>query len=297
MTVAPSPRSLALLGLGLAAVEPARAARRRPEGLGGRRRDRRVRGCADPPLLGLDPRRPGGRRLAGRGRPAGASRASSGWTTWARRPTARPPRPEPDLRPTRENLDWAVDDWLGPRVRPGRRRGDLLRRPGGRPGPRPGDAGRPGLPPADRRPGGRRRRDRLVARGRPGPGRDLAGKARVVIWLDTSLRGRGDRGPGPGEGGADSGSDWLRALTRWPGVTAWLAADGRPAPEDGAVRRRAPQGDGHARAGPQPARLPDGAPRRPGPGRAAGSGRWAGSARRSRSGRARRGWSRRPCPS
>ena len=138
-----------------------------------------------------------------------------------------------DLLPTRRNLDWAVVEWLGHRVR----KDDIVviyfAGQATAKGPRPGSpGGRAYLLPVDARRGdvaatGWSLDDALDKAG------GLAGKkARVVIWLDTSPSGRGQVGL-PAEEGAPSGRDWLRALTRWPGVTAWLAADGRPAPEAG----------------------------------------------------------------
>jgi len=61
----------------------------------------------------------------------------------------------------------------------------------------------------------------------------------VVCWLDTSLFGRGVR--------VDRGSDFvptatplLQKLVRWPGVSAWLAADGKPAIEASRVGALSP---------------------------------------------------------
>ncbi|WP_435009945.1 caspase family protein [Tundrisphaera lichenicola] len=140
-----------------------------------------------------------------------------------------------DLLPTRENLDWAVTEWLGERVRPDDVvliyfAGQSTARPprGGAP------AGRAYLLPIDARAadvdGTGWSLDDALDRG------GIARKARVVIWLDSSLRGRGDRGMNL-EAGSPSSLDWLRALSRWEGVTAWLAADGTRAAEDGAFVR------------------------------------------------------------
>jgi WD40 repeat protein/uncharacterized caspase-like protein len=138
-----------------------------------------------------------------------------------------------DLLPTRDNLDWAVVEWLGHRVQ----QDDIVviyfagqanaRKP------RPGATlGRSYLLPIDARGidpdatgwslDDALDRAKAVA----------AKKARVVIWLDTSPFGRGQRGLAVDKG-APNGQDWLRALTRWPGVTAWLAADGGLASEAG----------------------------------------------------------------
>jgi len=140
---------------------------------------------------------------------------------------------EAHLRPTLENLNWAVQEWLGHRVGPDDIvvlyfAGQAIAR-----GPRAGSTtGRVDLLPIDARRGDVSAtgwsleesldRARWLAEKKP----------KVVLWLDTSIQGRGLSGLPP-EKGAPPGQDWLRALTRWPAVTAWLAADGRPAPETG----------------------------------------------------------------
>jgi WD40 repeat protein len=146
------------------------------------------------------------------------------------------PADEPNayLRPTLENLDWAVDSWLGQRVE----KDDIVliyfAGQAFAKGPKPGvPAGRVYLLPIDARgadvPSTGWSLDDALDRAKKLAER----RARVVIWLDTSPLGRGKSGL-PAEKGAPSGEDWLRALTRWPGVTAWLAADGRRAPDPGA---------------------------------------------------------------
>ncbi len=203
---------------------------------------------ADPPMRRCDPRRLG--------------RSPSGWRTagWDNSATSckmndlgKPghglaAEKYADLLPTRENLDWAVTEWLGHRVK----KNDIVviyfAGQATARAPKPGEpAGRAYLLPIDAR------------------GADIAGsgwslddaldkakalaekKARVVLWLDTSTLGRGQVGMVP-EKDAPSGQDWLRTLTRWEGVTAWLAADGRPAPEGRRVHHRGPELHGPAEA-------------------------------------------------
>jgi WD40 repeat protein/uncharacterized caspase-like protein len=144
-----------------------------------------------------------------------------------------PADPNNYLRPTRENLDWAVDSWLGHRVRKDDIvviyfAGQAIAK-----GPLPGTpSGRAYLLPIDAR-GGDVHATGWSLDDALDKAKGLADKkARVVIWLDTSTLGRGNAGL-PAEKGGPSGRDWLRALTRWPGVTAWLAADGRLAPDSG----------------------------------------------------------------
>lgn len=136
------------------------------------------------------------------------------------------------LQPTRANLDWAFKTWLPERVRPDDTivvyfAGHAL-----------------GLPPDPDAPAGSPDRQFLL----PVDARRLqweksgwaldeaidslaaTGQNPVICWLDTSLLGRGRR--------IDRSSDYiptatplLQRLVRWPGVSAWLAADGAPAPE------------------------------------------------------------------
>ncbi len=136
-----------------------------------------------------------------------------------------------NLKPTRANLDWALVEWLGQRV--GKNdivviyfAGQAVARP-------PNLAGSPGrtfLLPIDARGAALDQTgwsiDETIDRARTRLGR----QARMIVWLDTSPAGRGPRGM-TREAGGPSGQDWLRTLTRWPGTTAWLAADGRPASE------------------------------------------------------------------
>lgn len=52
----------------------------------------------------------------------------------------------------------------------------------------------------------------------------------MVLWLDTSPAGRPQALPGQTTDPL-AGNRFLNRLTRWPGVTAWLAADGQPCVE------------------------------------------------------------------
>ena len=150
-----------------------------------------------------------------------------------RKAPGRPGDPITNLRPTRANLDWAVVEWLGHRVGPGDVcviyfAGQATSKP-----PVAGSTvGRSYLLPIDARGGdveatgwsleGALDRARWVADGR----------AKAVVWLDTSPIGRGSAGL-PVVAGHATGRDWLGTLTRWPGLMAWLADDDRIAPDDG----------------------------------------------------------------
>ena len=139
-----------------------------------------------------------------------------------------------DLRPTRANLRWALEEWVNARSRPG----DVVavyfagQAVGLAPEPdaRPGSPGRQYLLPIDARAADLDKTGWVLEDALAG----LAAKGRhpVVCWLDTSLRGRGALGPAiPGSDPSASANRWLNELARWPGVTAWLAADGTPAIE------------------------------------------------------------------
>ncbi|HEX8200480.1 MAG TPA: caspase family protein, partial [Isosphaeraceae bacterium] len=144
----------------------------------------------------------------------------------------RPGRPEAQvaaLRPTRENLAWAASQWLGARVRPG----DVV--VVWYSGQVAGRAGRAYLLPIDARTIDVENTGWLL----DGALDELAarGQNRILYWLDTSLQGRGRPvAPPPVRPGAPadeppSGAHWLDQLARWPGVSAWLAAEGHPAAE------------------------------------------------------------------
>jgi WD40 repeat protein/uncharacterized caspase-like protein len=145
------------------------------------------------------------------------------------------------LYPTRENLIWAVHDWLLARVR----RDDLVLiyfagqavglKPEAR--ARPGTPGRDYLLPIDAK------RDRIEATGWDlvEAINDLAAKGEnpILLWLDTSLNGRGN--PVVPETAADpNAARWLSALSRWPGVSAWVAAEKGPSLEAQATEKHGP---------------------------------------------------------
>ena len=144
-----------------------------------------------------------------------------------------PDDPAAYLRPTRANLDWAVVDWLGRRVKPGDVVVIYFAGQAVAKAPRAGDSsGRAYLLPIDAR-GGDVRATGWAPEEALDRAKWLAEKqAKVVLWLDTSPLGRGRAGPATERGGP-SGRDWLRALTRWPGVSAWLAADGQLGADSG----------------------------------------------------------------
>ncbi len=136
----------------------------------------------------------------------------------------RPASPATLIRPTRANLDWAIEQWLlgpaGKRPKPGDvvviyfagaskglvdRRGHLVER---RDVALPSDAD-PARPDA----GGWSLESAVD--------RCVRARLRVVCWLATAPEG-------PADPTRLTGLEWLARLARWPGVTAWLAADGPP---------------------------------------------------------------------
>src|SRR5262249_40933117 len=142
---------------------------------------------------------------------------------------------------TRANLDWAFKHWLADRVRPDDTvlvffAGHAL-----------------GLPVAADAPAGTPARDYLL----PVDARSLqwdksawsldeaidgiasTGKNPVVCWLDPSLSGRGQPVIKAGDS-QPSATSLLQKLARWPGVTAWIAADGKPSVEASAVGELSP---------------------------------------------------------
>lgn len=158
-----------------------------------------------------------------------------------------------ELKVTRDNLDWAVTRWLKARLRPDDVAviyfaGQAIGLPPEVGSPE-GAAGRAYLLPIGARIDNLDRTgwsldsalDELAARP-PGAG---AGSQRpdatVVCLLDTSLAGRGKRIAADVDVGVSSGSDdFLGKLARWPGVSAWLAADAAPAREMADAEGRSP---------------------------------------------------------
>ncbi|MBX6314315.1 MAG: caspase family protein, partial [Isosphaeraceae bacterium] len=145
------------------------------------------------------------------------------------------------LRPTRANLDWAIQRWGADRVTTG----DVVvvyfaGQAIGLPPPAEAAPGTPGsahLLPIDAR---------LADPVRTGWAIDEAldelavqRDIRVVCWLDTSLLGRGRRIDAEADDRA-AATLLLQRLTRWPGSTAWLAAEGQVAAEAARVGERSP---------------------------------------------------------
>lgn len=147
------------------------------------------------------------------------------------------------LVPTRANLNWAFGTWLKERVKPDDvvvvyYAGQTVT-----------------LTPAPDSPAGTPQRSYLL----PVDARSLqwersgwlldeaidaiasTGRNPVICWLDTSAAGRGERVIATGRRApTPRGDQLLRDLARWPGVTAWLAADGKPATEAARVGELSP---------------------------------------------------------
>ncbi|MFO0890567.1 MAG: WD40 repeat domain-containing protein [Isosphaeraceae bacterium] len=138
--------------------------------------------------------------------------------------------PAPNITPTRKNLDWAFQNWLDAKARPG----DVVVFY---------YAGQSwAVESADRR----LSREfyllpsdvlvsSLAVRGWPlDRALDRAarqGKYQVVCLLGTTMQPdpAADRGKPRAADVPRLSREWLKHLARWPGVTAWLAADRRPA--------------------------------------------------------------------
>ena len=146
-----------------------------------------------------------------------------------------PEAPAPNILPSRANLDWAIRQWLMPKARPGDmvvfyyagRAAAVVTPQGPRIEPRvdyyllPID----GFQSSAATTGWSL--DRAVD--------DCARRRiKVVCWLATTVQGRSTPAAAPPPIGRPSntpnptGQDWLSRLARWPGVTAWLAADRPP---------------------------------------------------------------------
>ena len=163
----------------------------------------------------------------------------------ASRPADAVQTPEKPLLATRANLDWAIDHWLAPRLGPrdlvvfyfagqtaiqqpdeGDRsttlQGDEFLLPVDGRGASPARTGWDAVSALDR-----------LAAARPAEGGSL------VCLLDTSLTGRGRRMI-PDDVPPPSSRRFLQRLARWPGATAWIAADGHIAGEASQPGQRGP---------------------------------------------------------
>ena len=138
--------------------------------------------------------------------------------------------PSRRILPTRRNLEWAFQTWLRQKASAGDvvlfyyagRTGSVVRAEEQTQEPRidyflmpsdadPQDVAHTGWP-----------LDRAL---------DLyPGKYQVICWLATSVAGPAAPAGGNPRRVAPSGRDWLSRLVRWPGVTAWLAAESLPDP-------------------------------------------------------------------
>jgi WD40 repeat protein len=138
--------------------------------------------------------------------------------------------PEPNITPSKKNLDWAFRQWLAPRAKPG----DVIVFYFAGQARFLATGGRSEAPMYE-----------LVTTGALGENLSVRGwsleteldryakqgKFQIVCWLGTALRTEPAavrKGGVPIEQTALS-RDWLRRLARWPGVTVWLASDRAPA--------------------------------------------------------------------
>jgi WD40 repeat protein/uncharacterized caspase-like protein len=136
-----------------------------------------------------------------------------------------------NLYPSRDNLRWAVQEWLKARAQPNDLiviyfAGQAVGLPPREQAP-PGSPGRNYLLPIDARQNnidgtGWAIEDSLDALA-------ATGTNPVIVLLDTSLEGRGQSVVPPSKD--VSSALWLATIARWPTVSAWLAADGKPAPD------------------------------------------------------------------
>ena len=160
------------------------------------------------------------------------------------------------LSPTRENMNSALTQWLGHRAGQATSRSSTS--------PANGRRGRPDPALADRCPG---RRPSSIPAGLPRRPSTSSRRGRAA----GSSSGSTPRRPGglhrPGaEPDPYAGVRLLNRLSRWPGVTAWLAADGQPAAEGPATRALPLRPRQRARRpSEQPGRMPRPYVRRPDP--------------------------------
>ena len=143
-----------------------------------------------------------------------------------------PEAPAPNILPKRANLDWAIQQWLLPKAKQGDmvvfyfagRASAVMTPRGSQIEPRvdyyllPIDASQANTAATGWS------LDRAVD--------DCARRRiQVVCWLATTVEGRSMPAQAPPPIARPintpnpTGQDWLRRLARWPGVTAWLAAD------------------------------------------------------------------------
>ena len=146
---------------------------------------------------------------------------------------------------SREHLNWAFKEWLPARIRPGDTvvffySGQAV-----------------GLPAPQGSPKGTAGRGLLLTIDARASSADLTGwslgdavdeiaktgKNPVVCFLDTSLYGRGAAVKSPQVVGKPDSLGFLRSVTRWPGVTAWIASTDKPAIQAKAVGELSPFAD------------------------------------------------------
>jgi len=136
------------------------------------------------------------------------------------------------LLPTLSNLQWAFKTWLPARVKPDDTvlvyfAGHAIALPP-RPEEAPGSPGRDYLLPVDARKLQWEKSGWMLDQSIDALA--SAGQNPIVCWLDTSVQGRGERLAPPADL-APNASSLLHRLVRWPGVTAWIAADDKPSVE------------------------------------------------------------------
>ena len=133
--------------------------------------------------------------------------------------------PAATILPTRNNLNWAIDEWLLKKAKAG----DLVIIY---------FAGQSSTVTTTRPPLAEPKVDHYLLpidaqKNNPaGTGWSLDGavdqcalrRIRVVCWLGTNAGATGAVAQGAVARVAPPGHEWLRRLTRWPGVTAWLAS-------------------------------------------------------------------------